>query len=170
MQSNYIFKQELEHILAALTVPNRLAMELSMQTGLRIGDVLAIKTEQLAPRFTVREAKTGKTRRVYVPVDMLDRLRSISGRIYVFENRLNRNRHRTRQAVFKDLKRAAALFRIDKRLVISPHTARKVFAVEEFHKCGDIQKIKNLLNHSSEAVTTLYAMADIMTERRLKSK
>lgn len=167
MQSNYVFREELEHILAALTVPNRLAMELSLQTGLRIGDILAIKTEQLASRFTVREAKTGKNKRVYVPADMLERLRSISGRIYVFENRLNRNKHRTRQAVFKDLKRAAALFRIDKRLIISPHSARKVYAVDMYHKYGDIEKIKNLLNHSSEAVTIIYAMADIMTEKRL---
>lgn len=44
MKSGYIPKGEAQHILAALQPANRLALELSLHTGLRIGDVLDLKT------------------------------------------------------------------------------------------------------------------------------
>ena len=47
MRSDYIRREEFEHILAALTPPNRLAMRVSLATGLRIGDVLNLRTEQI---------------------------------------------------------------------------------------------------------------------------
>lgn len=169
MRADYVFKQEFEHILAALMPENRLALEVSLATGLRIGDVLNLRTEKLAPRMTVRELKTGKTRRVYIPVELLDRMRKFSGKIFVFEGRFDYRKPRTRQAVYKDLKRAARLFRMEKKQ-ISPHSARKIYAVEEFHKTGDLRRVQRLLNHDSEAVTVLYAMADVMAKRRRNRK
>jgi site-specific recombinase XerD len=91
-----------------------------------------------------------------------------AGSIYVFEHRLDRRKHKTRQAVWKDLNRSMEYFRIPKKLVVSPHTCRKVYAVEMFKKSGDIKKVQSLLNHSSEGVTAIYVMADILTERKLK--
>lgn len=146
---------------------NRLAVRVSMATGLRISDVLSIKTSQLAERFSVIEHKTGKRRRVYIPRALLGEMFAQSGRYYVFPSRCNEMKPRTRQAVFKDLKRAAKLFRVDKDINLAPHSARKVFAVEKLKKTGDLKKVQQLLNHSSEAVTMVYAMADILTERRL---
>lgn len=80
---------EFEHLLAALMPPNRLACEVSACTGLRISDVLNLRTAKLAERFSVRELKTGKIKRVRLPRSLLDRLLAQAGRIYVFENRLD---------------------------------------------------------------------------------
>lgn len=168
--SSYFAVENFEHVLAALMPPNRLAVRVSLATGLRISDVLSIKTSQLAQRMTIREQKTGKTRRVYIPKSLLDDMFLCAGRFYVFEHRLSEHEHRTRQAVFKDLKRAARLFRLEKDLQISPHSARKIFAVEKLKKYGDIKKIQKLLNHSNEAVTMIYCMADIISERGKKRK
>lgn len=165
MRSEYAPKGEIIHILAALQPLNRLACEISLFTGLRINDVLALKTEQVSKgRFTVREEKTGKTRLVYLPKELQARALACSGQHYVFEGRLNGKKHRTRQAVFKDLRRAADLFRIKNH--ISPHSMRKIYAVEEYRKYGNLKKVQRLLNHSDEAVTMLYALADRLGKRK----
>ena len=168
MRTDYIHKEELQHIIAALTAPNRLVLELSLATGLRIGDVLNLRLQALLGaserKLTVRELKTGKNRRVKLPAELYERCIAQAGKVYVFENRLDWKRPRSRQAVFKDLKRAAALFRV--KVNVAPHTARKVWAVEQYRTTGDLKRVQALLQHSSEAVTYLYAMADELTERR----
>lgn len=167
MRSEWLHKDELAHLLAALMPPNRLALEISLATGLRIGDVLNMRSDAVRNaygRMTVRELKTGKNRRVRLPAELQERAIAQAGKIYVFEHRNDAKRHRTRQAVFKDLQRVAALWRLKPH--ISPHSARKAWAVDEYHKTGDLKRIQNLLNHESEAVTMLYAMADTMVKRR----
>lgn len=153
------------HILAALTYENRLAITVSLLTGLRIGDVLNMRSRDLLKdRFTITEEKTLKRRTIRIPNKLRDQLQGIAGKIYVFENRLSARKHRTRQAVYKDIKRAAKAFRIKSN--ISCHTARKIYAVSEYKKDFSVERVKKLLNHSSEAVTMLYAIADELTERK----
>lgn len=167
LRADYIHAEEMDHILAALMPPNRLALRVSMATGLRIGDVLSIMRVQLAARMTVTESKTGKRRRVYIPAALLEEMINQAGRVWVWEGRTDYRKHRTRQAVYKDLRRAASLFRLPSQLHLSPHSARKIYAVDQYHKDGDLQRVQRLLNHSNEAVTMLYAMADQLTARRL---
>lgn len=170
IRSDYIPPGSFEHILAALTLENRLALIVSLTTGLRIDDVLHLKTSDiLKDRFSIREMKTGKVRRIRLGKKLRDELIKISGRYFVFEHRLDPRRCRTRQAVNKDLKRAAALFRV-KGVNVTPHTARKIFAVGEFERTCDFRHVQKLLNHSSEAVTVLYAIADAQTAKETKKK
>ena len=163
MRSEYYPRGEVTHILAALSPQNRLACEISLFTGLRINDVLSLKPSQVVKgRFTVREEKTGKTRRVYLPKELQERALAFAGQHFIFEGRLNGRKHRTRQAVFKDLRRVAKIFRIKEH--ISPHSMRKIYAVEEYKRYGDLARVKKLLNHNDEAVTVLYALADGLTK------
>lgn len=167
MVSKWLPHEEVRHILAALMPANRLVCEVQLATGLRIGDVLALKREAVSRgRFTIKEEKTGKSRRVRIPEHLQAQLLAQSGRVFVFEGRLDQFKHRTRQAVFKDIKRACKAFRITEQ--ISPHSMRKVFATEFFHKTGDIKRVQKLLNHSDEAVTFIYAMADVLSTTRKK--
>lgn len=157
----------MSHILAALTYENRLAITVSLLTGLRIGDVLNLRSRDLVrDRFTITEEKTLKRRTIRIPDKLRDELISIAGKIYVFENRLSARKHRTRQAVYKDIKRAAKAFRIKSN--ISCHTARKIYAVSEYKKDFSVARVKKLLNHSNEAVTMIYAIADEITARKNK--
>lgn len=170
LRADYIPQAALEHILSALTTPNELALQVSLCTGLRIDDVLSLKTQQLKTnRFTVTESKTMKRRKITLPVNLWNDLLMQAGKIYVFEGRTDPRKHRTRQAVYKDLKRAATLFRV-KNLQISPHSARKVYAVNKYQRTCRLDKVRELLNHSDEAVTMLYAMADAVTAAKVKGR
>ena len=166
VQADYLYPKMLEHVLAALMPANRLAIQVSLATGLRIGDVLEIKTQDLVKGCrTVREGKTGKARRVRLPKQLQEEIMCQCGHIYAFPGRSDGKRHRTRQTVYKDIRRAADAFRL--RAHISCHTARKCFAVEQYHKYHDSKQVQKLLNHSNEAVTLIYIMADELTAQRL---
>lgn len=166
IRTDYIVREEMDHLLAALMPANRLVLEVSLNTGLRLGDVLNLKTEALKPCMGVREQKTGKYRTVRLSSDLLDRLITQAGKIYVFPNRLDYRKPRTRQAVWKDLKRAARLFRIPSKLNVAPHSERKIYAVGQYKRTCSIKKVQELLNHSSEAVTWIYAAADVLAQRK----
>ena len=174
MRADYIPGDALDKILTAMMPENRLALQASMASGLRIGDVLRLRTAKLAKRMTVREEKTQKSRRVYWPDDLYLRLLKNSGKFFVFPGRLSERKHRTRQAVYKDLTRTAKLYRLDGHRIaehVSPHTARKIYAVEQLRRSGgNVKRVQALLNHSNEAVTMLYAMADTLTAKRLKGR
>lgn len=158
MKTEYLLNREVDKVLSALTQQNALVMRVALHTGLRVGDVLSIKTDQLSPRFWVTESKTKKRRQVGLPQPLLDDIKKTAGEFWAFPSRLDGKKHRSRQAVWKDIKRAAAAFRIPQNVGI--HSARKVFAVDLLAKYGDIDRVRRALNHSSLAVTMIYAMAD----------
>lgn len=144
-------------MLGLLTYENRLVMRLLLHTGLRISDALALKPEQLKPNFWVMEQKTGKRRQVGIPEPLLSDLKAAAGEHWVFPG-ADPWRHRTRQAVWKDVKRAAAACRLTQN--VAPHSARKVYAVDLLHRYGDIERVRRALNHGGVEVTLIYAMAD----------
>ena len=163
MKTEYLLNRECDNVLSLLTWTNALVMRVALHTGLRIGDILPLRTDQLQPRFWITESKTGKHRQVGLPEPLLTDLRNRAGKQWVFEN-VRTGKPQTRQAVWKDVKRAAEALRLPQN--IGPHSARKVYAVDLLAKYGDIAKVKRALNHSSDSVTLIYAMAD----RQLESK
>lgn len=167
MRTEYLLEQEVELVLSALTDTNRLVMRTALQTGLRVGDVLALKPDRLKPHFWVTEQKTGKARQVGLPEPLLSDLKKNAGQLWVFPGRDPR-KHHTRQAVWKDVKRAAEAFRLKQN--VGPHSARKVYAVELRKKYGDMERVMRALNHSSESVTLIYAMADAQLEAKYKRR
>ena len=152
-----MLEREVELVLGLLTHENRLVMRTLLHTGLRIGDVLQLRTNQLKPNFWITEQKTGKRRQVGLPEPLLHDLREAAGAQWVFPGAKTGN-HRTRQAVWKDVKRAAAAARLTANA--APHSARKVYAVELLRKYGDIERVRRALNHGGIEVTLIYAMAD----------
>ena len=48
MKTEYLLHREVEHVLAALMPVNRVVMRVCIHTGLRVGDVLALRTDQIA--------------------------------------------------------------------------------------------------------------------------
>lgn len=162
-RTSYASRAQMGHILAALMPTNALIVRICMRTGLRVSDVLELKTAQLKPRQTVRERKTGKTRRVVWSAPLYEQMLSQAGKIWVFESRTDPKRHRTRQAVYKDIHHVAAMFQrsgaVSRSQVIGTHTARKYAAVTAYHK-GGLPAAQKLLNHSDPGITLLYALSD----------
>ena len=163
MKTEYLLSREVDEVLSLLTLDNALVMRVALHTGLRVGDVLALKTAQIAPHFWVTESKTGKRRQVGLPEPLLSDLKKRAGDQWVFQGK-NPSAHRTRQAVWKDVKRAAKALRLPQN--IAPHSARKVYAVDLMQKYGDIERVRRALNHGSVSVTLIYALAD----KQLESK
>lgn len=138
---------------------NVLALRVSLETGLRIGDVLKIKPCDLQG-FTIKYTaeKTGKVGKKVLSADLANRLKRISGKHWIFAGR-DPQKHRTRQAVFKDLKKACKECGINGN--IAPHSARKTYAVELFHDSG-INAVQRELQHDRVDTTMLYAFADVL--------
>ena len=165
-------------VLAVMLPENRLAVEVSLSTGLRISDVLSLKTADVerTNRPTVRDSKTGKNHRIYLPAKLREQMLQVAGTLYVFEGRLYPHAHRTRAAVYKDMTRAADIVKrakyIERDVQISPHTARKKAAVRAYAR-GGLDAAQALLVHDPEhpLVTLSYALSDQIpsqTRRRRK--
>lgn len=172
-RSSYVEPTPLGLVLAALRPANRLVVETMLATGLRVSDALSLTTAQIKRRrFTVREQKTGKTRRVYIPNDLQLRILRQAGRLYAFEGRDDWRKHRTRQAVWKDMTRCARFFAASGavRGTVTPHSARKVYAVGEYRRTGDLDAVRQKLNHDPAhmATTLLYALSDKLDAKALR--
>lgn len=158
MITKAIKEDSLNAILRLLTPPNRLACMIALCTGLRIDDVLHLKTEKLRQeKMTVVEFKTGKHKTVRLPQQLRQAALRQAGHVFVFENRLNGKRCRTRQAVWKDMKRVASLLHLKG---VAPHSLRKTYARGLRDAGFSETQIQRALNHSSPLITRLYTMAD----------
>ncbi len=162
MTTEYLLNKQVDQVLSALTPQNALVMRVALHTGLRLGDVLALRPEQLQSHFWLTERKTGKRRQVGLPEPLLSALKKHAGKYWVFPGRDPRQ-HLTRQAVWKDVKRASKLFRMPQN--VAPHSARKVYAVGLMERYGDLKKVQRALNHDNESITMVYAMADALLQK-----
>lgn len=168
--ADWVNEQSMSHIIAALTPANRRVLWVALCSGLRVSDVLNIKTAQLLGKkgdkldgckISVREQKTGQTRRFWLPRELRIELLAHAGKLYVFPNRCGQNKHRTLQAVEKDIHRACALLRLPAAVTVSPHSARKIYAVQ--HGSGS-------LHHKSKIVELMYDTADLATVKKLRGR
>lgn len=166
MRTEYLLDKELQHVLAALTPSNALVVRVMLRTGLRVGDVLKLRTETLAARMWVTEGKTGKRRQVGIGEALERDLRAQAGSVWVFPGHRDQMRHRTRQAVWADVKRAARAFRL--RANVGTHSMRKIYAVELLEQYGDIERVRKALQHDRQATTLVYAMADKLVKHRTR--
>jgi len=132
-----------------------------------VGDVVCLRSAQIAPQFSVLERKTGKRRKVGLPAQLLCDIKDQMGPEWAFSGR-KQGKHKTRQAVWLDVKRAARAFRMPQN--VAPHSFRKVYAVGLMEKYGDIERVKRALNHSSTEITMIYAMADKLLQAKLKRR
>lgn len=163
MRADYINPAVYGRVYHILTYENALALRTSLETGLRISDVLALEVQNFhGNSFEFTASKTGKKGRKTISADLARRLRQISGEKWVFTGRFG-DKPRTRQAVWKDVKKAAAALKISENL--STHSARKTYAVETFHNEG-FSKTQKELQHSRADTTMLYAFSDILTGGR----
>lgn len=149
-----------------MTYDNVLALRISLETGLRIDDVLSLRSEQLNGR-TIRGVaeKTGKPYKKVVSVDLANRLRALNRIGYIFPHRTKKNAHRTRQAVWANMKKAAKLLGVE--LNASPHSARKTYAVEVFQDKG-LDAAQRELQHDRLSTTMIYAFSNMVTKNTSK--
>lgn len=160
MRASKSDKETMNLVMRLLTPENRLVMRVAMLTGLRIDDVLSIQTEKLRQKsFTIFEKKTGKKRKIELSEGLKREILSQAGQIFAFEHRDDAKRHKTRQAIWKDIKRAAWALRLTDN--VTPHSARKVYANLAMERYGSLERVQKLLNHSSPEVTYFYYLCEL---------
>ena len=165
MTTEYLLRREMEHVFAGLTPANRLGCRVCAQKGLRVCDVLELRTEQLRPQMWVTERKTKKRKRVNLPKLLYEELRRNAGRVWVFTSPKDWRKHRTRQAVWMDVKRAARAFRLPQNVGV--HSLRKRYAVEQVEQGrGNFVRVQKLLNHADLATTMVYALSYELYKRK----
>ena len=137
MRTDYLNPQLYNKLYSCMTYENVLALRVSLETGLRIDDVLSLRASQIVRRTICGIAeKTDKPYRKAISADLAKRLAALTPNKggYIFPHRLDPLRHRTRQAVWVNMKKAAALIGV--KLNAAPHSARKTYAVEMFKDKG----------------------------------
>lgn len=162
MRADYITPKQLAKVMEQLTPANKLVCQVCSLTGLRVGDVLALTVAQVTgPQpMQVTEAKTGKTRPVTLPAEIRDRLRLQAGPVWCFPARAG-DGHRSRQAVWADIKRAATRLGLTQNVCC--HSLRKYFAVEEFARAGGkLETVQQLLNHRFPSTTAIYVTSKMI--------
>lgn len=112
------------------------------------------------------ESKTGKRKQIGFDDELAAAILRQSSTFWAFPSPKDPKKHRTRQAVWKDIKRAATAFRLPQNA--GTHSMRKVYAVELMRKYGSIERVRKALNHDRYTTTMIYAMADKLMETKPK--
>lgn len=170
---NIVDEEKKRYFESLLNYNYRLIYKLGCSTGLRISDIVKMEKEKLTQKEpTIREQKTGKSKRIYIPKALREELERYSknNKKYIFESDISSSGHITRQAVWKQFKKCAKTAGIEEN--IGTHTMRKSHAQKLLKKGKGYKYIKDKLNHSSLADTLLYLINEENTTKcgRKKSK
>lgn len=160
MKSTYLDSATVEALREHLDITSWLPLWVSLETGLRVGDVVRLKPRNVqADGIHYRAEKTGK----YGVAKISEKLRKAlpkKGK-WLFPSPTRIGKHITRQAVWARVKAAAKRSGVEADGV-SPHSLRKVFAVELYREKG-FGAVKEALQHANSATTEIYSFADWST-------
>ncbi|MDJ0332122.1 tyrosine-type recombinase/integrase [Planococcus sp. S3-L1] len=143
---------------AAMAARNLLLFNIGINTGLRIGDIVNMRVEDVRGRssFVTREGKTQKSRIVHLSALMADIADYIDGlepsQEYLFASRKGGNHISTTQA-YRILTAAAELLG---RKDVGTHTLRKTFGYHYYKRTHDVATLMEIFNHDSQATTKRY--------------
>lgn len=158
-RTHYLNPKLYNKLYAVMQYENSLALRTSLETGWRIDDVLHLRLSDLNGRtLSCVAMKTGKPDKKVISADLAKRLRQVANNGRLFDGRFG-DKPRTRQAVWRDVKKAAKRLELDGN--IAPHSARKTYAVEDFKENG-IRKVQDDLQHDRISTTMIYAFADLI--------
>lgn len=153
---------EVERLLGAITLPrHRVVAMLAYGAGLRVGEVLKLRVEDVDPKrmvLRIRGSKRGRERYVMLSARLLSAMRTYwkvarPRAPYLFPGR-RPGTLLTRKAVQKAIARAARCAGLDKR--VGPHTLRHTFATHLLEAGTDLRTLQVLLGHASIESTALY--------------
>lgn len=125
--------------------------------GLRVSDVLNLRVKAVRKRLpTIKEIKTGKSKRIYIPVEIARRLaaradeRGDSDNDYIFKSPSNPDKPMTRQAVWKAFKKAEdeVFKKYGDKVNVGTHSMRKSYARKLLRKGKSYKEIQVRLNHA----------------------
>ena len=161
MKSRYIDENELQAIQGRMGETAFLPFAVSLETGLRIGDVLKLRHDDVKGGYIYFTAeKTKKAGKAKISRITARRLAVENGSVFCFPGR-DKRKHLTRQAAWQRLKRTCAKYGINSA-GISPHSMRKIFGVEVYKNEG-AEAARQALQHNDLRTTEIYILSDWLT-------
>ncbi len=161
LKSKYIDTPEIKVIREHLDFDAWLPFWVSLETGLRVGDVVKLRKSNLqADGVHYKSQKTGKNGVAKISSELRRQLAQKRGK-WLFPSPYKKGKHITRQCVWSRIKTACARAGVSPE-GISPHSMRKVFAVELYREKG-FKAVQEALQHSNGATTEIYSFADWST-------
>ncbi|MFD1018683.1 tyrosine-type recombinase/integrase [Thalassobacillus hwangdonensis] len=155
-------KAEIDEFREALAMStqadrNLLLFNIGINTGLRIGDIVKLRIEDVKGRSNVviNEGKTKKPRRVYltaIMADIADYLVDKPNNGWLFPSRKG-DGHITPTQAYRIYSKAADLLG---RKDIGTHTGRKTFGYHYYQRTKDVATLMEIFNHSDQATTKRY--------------
>jgi len=151
---------DVERIVSCLHEQDKLIFRVSVESGLRISDVLNLRAWDLDKTINVREKKTKKHRVVTLSDELYECLKPLKAEairnndkeLYAFKSKNKRNKSIHRSTYHRHLKKVCGGVGVD----FSAHSARKLFAQELFASTGDIFLVQKALNHKFISDTCIY--------------
>lgn len=127
--------------------------------GLRVSDVINLKVKHLyIHQPTIREQKTGKSKRIYIPkqtrLELQLKTKKRHPEEWIFQSVTDKNKHITRQAVYKAFKRAQKLSETKNN--VGTHSMRKNYAQKLLQRGKTFEEIRLKLNHRNLGDTLRY--------------
>ena len=157
METQAVTQVEYKRLHRSMNHFYRTLFDFLLESGLRIGDALKLKTEDIF--FTrdpvVKFQKTGESRVIHISRPLWIRMIALSGDIYVFESPLSEEKHISRQSVYRYLKRRLQELSMHEKNV-SVHSMRKTFAVQLFMVTRSIEQVQFALGHEKPETTLIY--------------
>ena len=157
---------EIDHVKAESGEKTELLIELLQVTGLRVTEAInlparldLIEGEKNSFSATVT-GKGGKQRLVYLPVELVEKIRSVfQGNKYLLETRTGKRY--ARQNIYTLIERAGlkASKRVKRSIAVSnihPHTLRHSWATNALNSGVDIHTVSQHLGHASIETTARY--------------
>lgn len=161
MKAKYVDLSELDKLRALCATEAWLPFWVSLETGLRIGDVVKLRKANLqADGLHYKAQKTGKNGVASISKALREELQKRRGK-WVFPSPYKPGQHLTRQCAWARIKTACKRAGVNPDGV-SPHSLRKVFAVELYREKG-FKAVQEALQHNNSATTEIYSFADWST-------
>lgn len=153
---NAINEEQYETLMNWAKVNNEkvwLICKVIANTGVRVSELINLKTEEIGKGFADIVGKGSKTRRIYFTNTLLDEIKDLCGSVYVVENRYGKQM--STRGVSQLLITAGEKSGVPKE-VMHPHSFRHFFAKQFLKNKQDVTLLGDLLGHSNISTTAIY--------------
>lgn len=151
--------KEIKSILKKKSYRNYMIFVLGINTGLRIGDLLSLKVEDVNNKshIIIKEQKTSKNKQFLINENLRRELNEyIEGMAeheYLFQSRVGKNKALSRFQAYRILSAAGKKAGLER---IACHSTRKTFGYHHYKRYKDVALLQKLFNHSSPSITLDY--------------
>jgi len=150
---------EIKTVLMKDNYRNYLMFVLGINTGLRIGDMLKLKVEDVRNKthILLKEQKTDKTKKLFINSALRDEIdkyiKNMADYEYLFQSRNGNNQPLSRSQSYRILNKAGKEVGLEH---IGNHSTRKTFGYFHYKKHKDVALLQELFNHSAPSITLDY--------------